>query len=188
VFGNDKFKRLRAIIRNAIVWGVGWGALGFVTLMGLRLFGVLPRDSVLDDVGMAVRIGFMGAIAGVAFSTLIRFLYRGRRLSEISAVRFGILGGVATGLFVPALMQTMNVLTGGKLLPLSLITDDIIISTVFGGVIAGVTMKLAQRGDALYRRGAVNELDVATRGDQLPPAEERPAPIANRSRSTPGSR
>jgi hypothetical protein len=42
-------------------------------------------------------------------------------------------------------LQTMNILSGDGMVPMRLLVDDIIVSTVFGGIVAGVTMKLAQR-------------------------------------------
>ena len=42
----------------------------------------------------------------------------------------------------------MSLLTGGGLVPLNLITYDIVLSTVFGGITAAGTMILAQRDEA----------------------------------------
>ena len=50
---------------------------------------------------------------------------RGKQLSEISWVRFWIGGFILAGLFVPAYLQTMNVITGGGLVPWNLVFDDI---------------------------------------------------------------
>jgi len=147
----SRFPRLRAAFRNAVVWGVGWGAFGTVVATAMRLADRIPfGGAILDGIGMGIRIGFMGALAGTAFFAYIAAAYRGKRLSEISWVRFGIGGAIVCGLFVPAFLQTMNLLTDGHLVPWSLVFDDLIFSAAFGGITAAGTMLLAQRHDAAY--------------------------------------
>jgi len=51
-------------------------------------------------------------------------------------------------LFVPAYLQTMNVITGGGLVPWHLVFDDFLFSAIFGGITAAGTMKLAQLNEA----------------------------------------
>lgn len=106
-------RRLRAAWGNALVWGVAWTALGFVTFNVLRVAGFLPQSlHWADGILIGARLGFVGAIAGVAFSSVIGLLYRGKRLSKISWMRFGIGGGLVAGVFVPVFFQTMNLLSG----------------------------------------------------------------------------
>ena len=144
-----KSRRLRAVFKNALVWGVTWGALGTVVAALVRLSDKIPLlNAILDGIGMGVRIGFAGAITGAAFSTFISLAYRGKRISEISALRFGIGGAILAGAFVPAWLQAMNLLTGGGMVPWNLVTDDMLYSTIFGGITAAGTMLLAQRDDA----------------------------------------
>src|SRR4051794_30282950 len=113
-----RFPRLRAAFRNAVVWGVAWGGLGSVVATIMRVLDQIPfGGAVLDGIGMGVRIGVIGAIAGTAFFAFISLAYRGKRLSEISWLRFGVGGAVLAGLFVPAFLQAMNLLTGGSLVP-----------------------------------------------------------------------
>jgi hypothetical protein len=146
-----KFPRLRAAFRNAVVWGVAWGALGSVVATIVRVLDQIPfGGAVLDGIGMGVRIGFIGAIAGTAFFAFISLAYRGKRLSEISWLRFGVGGAVLAGLFVPAFLQAMNLLTGGSLVPWHLVMDDSVFSAVFGGITAAGTMILAQRDEARH--------------------------------------
>jgi hypothetical protein len=139
-------RRLRGALGNALVWGAGWAALGAAVFAGLKVAGILsPEVLWIDSIMVAGRLGFMGGVAGGAFSAVIGLLYRGRRLSGISALRFGVRGGMVAGLFVPAFMQTMSLLSGGGLVPMRHIGDDILLATLFGGVAAGVSLKLAQR-------------------------------------------
>jgi hypothetical protein len=137
--------RLRGAFKNAIVWGVSWGALGTVVTSTMRFMDKIPpANAILDAIGMGIRIGFMGGIAGAAFAAFISLAYRGKRLSEISWARFGLGAAVLIGLFVPAFLETMNLLTGGHLVALSLVADDFLFSAAFAGITAAGTMKLAQ--------------------------------------------
>jgi hypothetical protein len=147
----NRFTRLRATFRNSLVWGVVWGTLGSAVAMVMRLIDKIPFGyAVLDGLGMGIRIGFIGAIAGAAFFAFISVAYRGKRLSEISWLRFGLGAAIVAGLFVPGFLQTMNLLSGGPLVPWHLVFDDLVLSSVFGGITAGGTMMLAQRNEAAY--------------------------------------
>ena len=146
-----RFPRLRAVIRNAAVWGVGWGAIGSAVAMTMRFIDNIPfRNAVLDGIGMGIRIAFIGAIAGTAFFAFISLVYRGKRLREISWVRFGVGGAILAGLFVPSFLQTMNLISDGALVPWRLVLDDAVFSAVFGGLTAAGTMFLAQRYEAAH--------------------------------------
>src|SRR4051812_18400439 len=110
----NRFTRWRAAFRNSIAWAAIWGTLGSGVATVMRLADGIPFGrALLDGIGMGVRIGVVGAIAGAAFFAFIGVVYRGKRLAEISWVRFGIGATVLVGLFVPAFLQTMNLLTGG---------------------------------------------------------------------------
>ena len=169
------FRRLRGALGNALVWGVGWFTAGLVLFATLRLAGIVssPWTEVLELAGKA---GIIGGIAGGAFSSVIRLLFHGRRLSEISWVRFGIIGGVVTGLFVPLFMQTMNLLSGDGLVPWELVLDDALLTAVFGGAAAGGSLKLAQLGDALLPGRSQDQLDRLEGVDRLESAGERDTP------------
>lgn len=137
--------RLKAIFRNAVAWGAGWTALGTAVATIFRLGDKIPFPlALLDGLGMGVRIGFAGAITGAAFAVFISTVYRGKRLAEISALRFGAGGLVLAGLFVPLFLETMSIITGGGLVPFRLVADDMIYSALFGGITAAGSMKLAQ--------------------------------------------
>jgi MFS family permease len=134
-----------------MVWGVVWGTFGTAVATVMRLIDKIPFGyAVLDGIGMGIRIGVMGGIAAAAFFAFISVAYRGKRLADISWVRFGIGGAIVAGLFVPGFLQTMNLLTGGPLVPWHLLFDDLVLSAVFGGITAGGTMLLAQRNEAAH--------------------------------------
>jgi hypothetical protein len=146
-----KFPRLRATFRNSLVWGAVWGTFGTVVASVMRLIDKIPFGyALLDGLGMGIRIGFIGAIAGAAFFAFISVAYRGKRLSEISWLRFGAGGAIVPGLFVPAFLQMMNLLSGGPLVAWNLVLDDGLLALFFGGITAAGTMILAQRDEAAH--------------------------------------
>jgi hypothetical protein len=143
-------RRLTGAVRNAVAWGVAWFALAFVTILGLRTVGVVVPATigVLDAIGMAIRVGVVGGLAGGAFAAFISLVYRGRRLSEINWVRFGLGGAVVAELFVLAFFAITSLAPGNGFPRLDDILSDLIIAAAFGGISAGASMWLAQRGDA----------------------------------------
>jgi hypothetical protein len=165
-------RRLRGAIGNAVVWGAGWTAAALAVFAVLKVAGILPESVIwLDSLLVAARFGVMGGIAGAAISPLISFLYRGRRLSDIRAVRFGIGGGIAAGLFVPAFLQAMNLLSGGPMVPMELVMDDGLMAALFGAVVAGGSLKLAQRANPLLSRGGQDRPGLLESGEGLASAE-----------------
>ena len=145
--GAGRFRPLRGAMGNALLWGLGWFLAGLAVFVTLRLAGIVPRASWADGLGLAIKTGFWGGLAGGVFSSVIRLVYRGRRLSEISWVRFGIVGGIVTGVFVPVALQTLNVLFGDGPIAWHLVLDDGLWTAVFGAAAAGSSLKLAQRVD-----------------------------------------
>jgi hypothetical protein len=142
-------RRLTGAVKNAVVWGVTWSALAFATILGLRTVGVVvPAEiGVLDAIGMAIRVGIAGGVTGGVFALFISWFYRGRRLSEISWVRFGAGGAIVAELFMLAFFAIPRLATGDGLPPLDDVLSDLVIAAVFGFVAAGVSMWAAQRAD-----------------------------------------
>jgi hypothetical protein len=149
------------------VWGAGWFIAALVAFGTLRLVGFFTVS--WEDVFInAVRAGIVGGVAGVVFSTVIRVLYHGRRLSEISWIRFGIGGGIVAAVCVPLFLQMMNLLSGDGLVAWALVLDDVPLAAVFGGSAAGVTLKLAQHVEASLPGGAQDALDSPEDLERLP--------------------
>lgn len=145
------FRRLRGGIRNALVWGACWSALSIPTYTILRIIGIIPGTfSWLNVIPLAAKFGVVGTIAGAAFSVVVSVFYHGRRLSEISWVRFGIAAGVVTALFIPAFLQTMNLISGGGLAPWKDILDDVPATGLFGAIAAATSLRLAQFADKAF--------------------------------------
>lgn len=146
--GGNLLRRVRGLIGNAMVWGTGWAVLSFAILLVMRPFGFGPH-TWLDLVKGCAMFGVMGAISGTAFSTFIAWWFRGRRLSQISWLRFGIGGGIVTGLFVPAWIVLMRFLSGDAPLAFQHLFTNGLVGLAFGGASAAVTMKVAQLAEKL---------------------------------------
>lgn len=142
-------RRLTGAAKNGVVWGATWFGLAFATLLGLRTVGVVvpPEIGVVDAIGMAIRVGIMGGMVGGAFAGFISVFYRGRRLSEISWVRFGLGGAVVAELFVAAFFAAGPLVSGESFPALADILSDLVVAAAFGGIAAGASMWLAQRAE-----------------------------------------
>lgn len=164
---------LRAAFRNAVVWGAGWFVMAMGVLTYRMLAGIAPPNiDTVDNIGMAIRIGFMGGIAGAAFSSFIRLRYHGERLRQLSWWKFGIAGAILIGLFVPTFLIVANVLTGGSPPPWRDISMDTMIGFGFGGVAAAVTVKLAQLADR-FAADPAEEQALLDAGRSAPAARSR---------------
>jgi hypothetical protein len=163
-------RTLRAVIGNAIVWGASWTGLSLAMMAALRPIGIIPADiGPLDMLGMAVRIGFVGGLAGTAFAGYLRLAKRGRRLPELSALRIGVGSGIAAGVLVPTLMQLASLASGGGFVAWRDINTDIVIVTLFGGIAAGVSVKLAQLASRFVPDAAPPAIDEADVLERLGP-------------------
>lgn len=171
-------RRLRSAVVNAVTWGAAWGTFAFVTILGLRAVGVVePEVGVLDALGMGIRVGFAGGFMGLVFAGVVRLLYRGRRLADISALRCGVAGGLLGGIGVPLFIQAMRVLSGDGLIDFDLIRTDTVYSAAFGFLAAAGSMKLAQlaesRSPQLGEGDRPVQLDAGDALDQVPVSRER---------------
>jgi hypothetical protein len=176
----ERSRHLWAILRNALTWGAAWAAAGGAIVTAVALFSPDPGiESLVERVGMAlfagvawgIRFGIAGAVIGTAFSSIIRLGYRGRRLADISPVRFALLGAVVGGVGVPLYLQAMNVLTGGAPIAWGLVMDDGIWASVFGAAAAAGTILLARRADTLEREPKRGRLESGIRLDSQPVSE-----------------
>jgi hypothetical protein len=147
-------RRVTGAMKNAVVWGAAWFLLAMGVFGVARITGVGPAHvSLLDAIGMSIRVGIMGGITGGAFSAFIGTFYRGQRLSDINWVRFGIGGAIVGGSFVGAFLVSANLLSGDGIPALRNILDDIVIGTGFGGATAAATIWLAQRAERVSGGG-----------------------------------
>lgn len=181
-------RRLTGAAKNAVVWGTAWFTFAMAVFGVSHIAGIGPAHvSLLDAIGMSIRIGIMGGITGAAFSGFISLFYRGRRLPEINWVRFGVGGGIVGGLFVTTFLVGANLLTGGGIPALGNIFDDIVLATGFGGATAAATMWLAQRAGRVP--GGIDdeidrpELERLKGADPLASAEAKD--VRQRERSVP---
>ncbi len=138
------------IARTALLWGLGWTILASAGLAVLWLAGVVPpRATGQDAAFLLARFALWGVLSGLAFAGVARLLERIRRPSEISRMRFALLGAVGTAVFVPGMMQLFNVLSGDGPVPMRFVLDDAAWAFFFGGGAAWVTLEIARRRERL---------------------------------------
>jgi hypothetical protein len=167
----DFMRRLRGAFGNALVWGAGWFAVALVVVVALTALGIVSGGfGWLALLGLPIRIGVLGFCAGGAFSLAIGLLCRGRRLEELSWVRFGIGGALVGAVFMPLLLQTLNIFSGTGPIAWRLILDDVPWMVVFGATASAGTLRLAQRSQSAVRSGDERRVSSGNSGAGL----ERP--------------
>jgi hypothetical protein len=169
-------RRLRGALGNALVWGAGWFAAAVAVFAALGFVGSAHKSaSWVVVLTTAIKFGVMGTIAGAAFSTFIGLRYHGRRLTEISWVRFGIGGGIVTGLWVPTFLVVARLLAGDDFLPLGALLANGAVGAVLGGAAAAVSLKLAQLEDTRLPSRSRDQADLLEGADRSAWAGERDA-------------
>lgn len=183
---------LWAIGRNALTWAVAWGLAGGAIAAGFGFFDPGVGVGFFERIGGAVLIGGMwgvrfaiaGGVIGTLFAGAIRFGYRGRRLADISPIRFALLGAVVGAVGVPLFFQAMNILSGTGPIAWHLVTDDAVWASVFGATVAGGTILLARRAERLSAGKEPEQLDSGLRLDDLE-GSDRESTTGRRSTRTP---
>jgi hypothetical protein len=187
---DDRFRRVRAVLRNAVTWGAAWGATGGALVTAIGLFDPGPGIesaaarlgvAVVSGIGWGVRFGIAGAVIGTVFSIVVRLGYRGRRLADIDPRRFATLGAVVGGVGVPLYLQTMNVLSGGPI-AWRLVLDDAFWAAPFGAAAAAGSILLARRAAALPHGPRPDRTERAHGPDALPAGRPETS-LAQRSRA-----
>lgn len=175
---DDRFRQLRAVLWNAAAWSAAWAIAGGAIITVLSLFNPDPAiESLPERIGMALfagvtwgfRFGICGAVIGTLFAGVIRWGYRGRRLADISPVRFALLGAVVGGVGVPLFLQLMNVLSGDGPIAWGLVMDDGQWAAVFGAAVAAGSILIARRASALPHESPADQLEHEDKyHDRLP--------------------
>jgi hypothetical protein len=144
-------------VRIAVLWGLGFGAIGFV----LAWFAVSGTEaqSVSQSVSqaapqwqlalsLAVRFAIFGIICGTVFWWITGLLIERAAFARFGRIPVALGGAVGTAVFVPLFMQTMNLLSGDGLVAWSLVLDDSVWAFFFGGGAALGSLELARRWTA----------------------------------------
>ena len=177
-------RSLKAILKTALTWGVLLGAVS-ATLITAYAFvfagpGVesLPErvgEALFAGVALGTRFALAGAIMGTLFATLVRVGFRGKRVAELHAGKFALIGAVAGGAGIPLIYQLLNIIGGGAI-PWKYLIDDIPWAATVGAVGAAGTIWLAKRAAALPAEREAEQLgeaDAFDEGPALPVGEPR---------------
>lgn len=123
-------RRLRGAIGVGLAWAAAWFGAGMILLAIIGLGAA--------DVPFPLFFGFLGFIAGAAFSGILAMVERHRRFDQMSVPRFAAWGAVG-GM---ALSGAMALVSGSA-------ADFLGLSVVFGtagAASAGGSLALARRG------------------------------------------
>lgn len=166
----DALRRLRAIALNGLVWGGAW----FVGVMTLATTANLLEGRGLRVEGweLAVPGGILFTVAGVAFSTVVTLVLRGRKLSELNWMRFGLGGGVVSFFFLPTLVSVLRAFAGDDMLAVTKLLGTGALGFMFGSIAAAGTLKLAQLADRYSPSGSAKGPELLE-GDQTAPGMAR---------------
>jgi len=123
----EHWKRLRAAIGNALIWGAAWAAGSVVLLVLMALLGRLTVFPDFEEMfQVATWFGSVGVLAGAAFSGVLRLVARDRGVLDLNAAPFVIGGSAIASLFA------------------GLLVGPVWIASVLGAATAGGTLALAK--------------------------------------------
>ncbi|HWA40601.1 MAG TPA: hypothetical protein VG712_03260 [Gemmatimonadales bacterium] len=178
----DRFRGLKAVLKNALLWGAtlgvtGGGLVGLYVLIVARP-GVesLPErigEALFAAVAMGVRFAVAGAIMGTLFASVIRFGFRGRRVADLSIGRSALVGALVGGIGIPLVYQFLNILSGDGPVAWKYLFDDIPWAATFGAGAAAATIWMARRAAAVGAGDEAAQLRAPDAFDASPTIRER---------------
>ena len=122
------FKKLKAGLSHAVIWGAAWFGGSVLLLGAFGLLGLAPTFPPLGGLlRIATRFGITGFLAGAGFSAFLTYVYQGEKLNGIKSTPFILGGALVSALLSPFL--------GGTAL----------IGTLLGGGTAAATLTAARR-------------------------------------------
>lgn len=143
----------RRRIRGAIGIGLAWGAAWFAA--GMALLFVVGPDAA--DVPFPLFFGFLGFLAGAAFSAIVGIRARRRKFADLSLPRFagwGALGGLA-------LCGTVALIAGPG-------AELLVVGPVFalaGAISAAGTLAVARRAERHLLQAGTDAAELVGAGD-----------------------
>lgn len=139
-------RKLRALLGNALTWGVGWGLVGIVP--GALLVAAFPAarvEALRFVLGSMAIFGIGGAAAGTMFSLILQVVYGRRHLHDLRAGRVGLWAMGGSMLLTAGALWFVS--AAGALIPPAFVLATVLTSGVLGwGSAAGAT-KIAQKSD-----------------------------------------
>ena len=141
----EGFGRFRGSVRNAVLWGIGFGVVGLVvSLLAVEGVGAAtPRWQIV--LSLAVRFAIFGAICGTVFWWVTGLLFERKAFARLGRLPVFACGALGTAIFVPLFLQTLNLLSGDGPVAWHLVVDDAVWAFFFGGGAALGSLELARR-------------------------------------------
>ena len=140
-------RRIRAVARIAVTWGVAFSAIGATAWAVSFAAHALPPQLVgLAPLTAIVTRAFAGgAVAGALFATLFARAERNRTLATLSTHRVALWGFIGAGL--PAAL-TLGAGAAVRVLPVGVMGAASVAYGVLGAAIAIAMVRLAKRPPA----------------------------------------
>jgi hypothetical protein len=142
-------RRLRGVLGTALVWGVGWSAIGlgagWLQVVALRLAGIsIPMAPARLVILVALRWAVFGVVAGSIFA--LALWYVGRRAGSLAALspRRAAAWGAGAGVVLPLCVVAL-LAAGGAAVPLAAVLMLVVTGGVFGAGTAAGTVAVARR-------------------------------------------
>ena len=142
-------RRLGAVLKMGIVWGIAWIPLTFVSVTVLSLWSHrLPPLFLLRDATIAG--GLIGAVSGMLFGGLLALGERQRTVASLSARRVALWGALAAlippGLALAAITARVH---EPWFFMMPMIARILGLTGVLGAACAGGVLYVARRAPAL---------------------------------------
>ena len=142
-------RRLRGALGMGLTWAIGWALAGLGIGVASRLLPGLPWGRIFEVFDAPLpALAIPGFIGGVLFAVVLGIAARGRRIDQLSMLRFGM-WGAAGGLLVsllPAILVVTGLATPAGSLSLWRLTLTLAVPlTVLSATSAAVSLSLARR-------------------------------------------
>lgn len=131
-------RRMRGALGIGLAWGAAWLSAGLVLLL------IVGPDAA--DVPFPLGFGFLGFLAGLAFTGVLAVAERGRGFDELSLPRFTLWGGVGGALLAGTFVLVTDV-------PVTALAFLGPILAAAGAACAGGSLALARAADGAALEG-----------------------------------
>lgn len=142
-------KKLRALVGNAVTWGLGWAIAGVVPGAVIAFLFPGAGGQALRIVGAVMfTFGVAGAASGVIFSLILKVVYGRKHLDELRPARVGL--WAMGGAMALAFLAWRGLAFNGTWLGPEVAWATFLTAGAFGWITAAGATRIAQRsGDAL---------------------------------------
>jgi hypothetical protein len=149
---DNVLKKLRALVGNALTWGLGWAIVGIVPGALIALLSPAAGGQALRVLGaVMLTFGAAGAASGVFFSLILKVVYGRKQLEELRPARVGL--WATAGAMAVAFLALRGLSLNGTWLGPQMGWAVLLTAGAFGWVTAAGVTRIAQRSDGALTSG-----------------------------------